>query len=56
VKPNLEMEYDNFGFVTSPGKSGIVPAGCVKAPTEVAGSLQDSTAAALKAIQRTMGR
>jgi quinone-modifying oxidoreductase, subunit QmoA len=56
VKPNLDMEYDNFGFVTSPGDSGIVPAGCVKAPMEVAGSLQDSTAAALKAIQRTMGR
>jgi quinone-modifying oxidoreductase, subunit QmoA len=56
VKPDLPMDYDNFGFVTAPGESGIVPAGCVKAPMEVAGSLQDSTAAALKAIQRTMGR
>ncbi len=56
VKPSLEMEYDNFGFVLSSGQSGIVPAGCVKAPMEVAASLQDSTAAALKAIQRTMGR
>lgn len=56
VKPALEMEYDNFGFVVSSGQSGIVPAGCVKAPMEVAASLQDSTAAALKAIHRTMGR
>lgn len=56
VRPALEMEYDNFGFVVSSGQSGIVPAGCVKAPMEVAASLQDSTAAALKAIHRTMGR
>lgn len=56
IKPDLEMEYDDFGFVASPGDSGIVPAGCVKAPMEVAASLQDSTAAALKAIQRSMGR
>lgn len=56
LKPSLEMEYDNFGFVLSSCQSGIVPAGCVKAPMEVAASLQDSTAAALKAIHRTMGR
>lgn len=56
VKPDLAMEYDDFGFVTSPGASGIVPAGCVKAPMEVAASVQDATAAALRAIQRTMGR
>ncbi len=56
TKPNLEMEYDEFGFVTAPGASGIVPAGCVKAPMEVAASLQDATAAALRAIQRTKGR
>jgi quinone-modifying oxidoreductase subunit QmoA len=56
VKPPLEMGYDEFGFVSSSGESGIVPAGCVKAPMEVAASLQDATAAALKAIQCTMGR
>jgi quinone-modifying oxidoreductase, subunit QmoA len=56
AKPPLEMEYDDFGFVVASGGSGIVPAGCVKAPMEVAASLQDSTGAALKAIQRTMGR
>ncbi|MBM4326727.1 MAG: CoB--CoM heterodisulfide reductase iron-sulfur subunit A family protein [Deltaproteobacteria bacterium] len=56
VKPDLEMGYDDFGFVTSPGDSGIVPAGCVKAPMEVAASIQDATGAALKAIHRTLGR
>jgi len=56
TKPDLEMTYDDFGFVTSSGASGIVPAGCVKAPMEVAASVQDATAAALKAVHRTMGR
>lgn len=56
VKPDLEMEYDDFGFVISTGASGIIPAGCVKAPMEVAASVQDATGAALKAIQCTMGR
>jgi quinone-modifying oxidoreductase subunit QmoA len=56
VKPDIEMNYDEFGFVVASGESGIIPAGCVKAPMEVAASLQDSVGAALKAIQRTMGR
>lgn len=56
VKPDLEMEYDDFGFACSAGASGIIPAGCVRAPMEVAASLQDATAAALKAIHGTMGR
>lgn len=56
VKPDLPMEYDDFGFVTSSGESGIVPAGCVKAPMEVAASIQDATGAALRAIQCAMGR
>lgn len=55
-KPDLGMEYDDFGFVVSSGESGIIPAGCVKAPLEVAASVQDSTAAALRAIQRALGR
>ncbi len=55
-KPTLPMEFDDFGFVTSSGVSGIIPAGCVKAPMEVAASLQDAMAAALKAIQLTAGR
>lgn len=56
LKPSLEMDYDDFGFVTGSGASGIIPAGCVKAPMEVAASLQDSTSAALKAISTAMGR
>jgi quinone-modifying oxidoreductase subunit QmoA len=56
VKPSLEMQYDDFGFVTASGASGIIPAGCVKAPMEVAASLQDATGAALKALQCSMGR
>ncbi len=56
VKPELSMDYDDFGFVSGSGEGGIIPAGCVKAPMEVAASLQDATAAALKAIQKTVGR
>jgi quinone-modifying oxidoreductase subunit QmoA len=56
VKPEIPMEYDDFGFVTASGDSGIIPAGCVKAPMEVAASIQDATAAALRAIQCTVGR
>lgn len=56
AKPPLNMEYDEFGFVSSPGSSGIIPAGCVKAPMEVAACVQDATAAALRAIQLTVGR
>jgi quinone-modifying oxidoreductase subunit QmoA len=55
-RPGLEMIYDDFGFAVAPGASGIIPAGCVKAPMEVAASVQDATAAALKAVQRAMGR
>jgi len=50
VKPDLELGYDSFGFVTSRAPSGIVPAGCVKAPMGVAACVQDATAAALRAI------
>ena len=56
AKPNLEMEYDDFGFVSASGAAGIIPAGCVKAPMEVAASIQDATGAALKAIHCTQGR
>ena len=55
-KPELDMNYDDFGFVTGSGESGIIPAGCVKAPMEVAASVQDATAAALKAIQVAVRR
>ncbi|HIE13208.1 MAG TPA: CoB--CoM heterodisulfide reductase iron-sulfur subunit A family protein [Desulfotomaculum sp.] len=44
---------DGFLADTVPG---IYGAGCVKRPLDVAGSVQDATAAALKAIQSVVGR
>lgn len=48
---------DENGFVL-PDRAGpgIIPAGCVKKPVDVASSVQDATAAALKAIQATFRR
>ena len=47
-----EVSYDDYGFLTNnPDKPGIYGAGCVRTPTDVASSVQDATAAALKAIQ-----
>ncbi len=45
----FEATYDENGFVVEDG--GIIPAGCVKEPLDVASSVQDATAAALKALQ-----
>jgi len=52
-----EAEYDEHGFVLS-GRApqGIIGAGCVRRPVDVATSVQDATAAALKAIQATCRR
>lgn len=47
-----EAAYDEFGFVTAHGSApGIIGAGCTKKPADVASSVQDATAAVLKAIQ-----
>jgi len=47
-----EVSYDEYGFlVNDPEKTGIYGAGCVRRPTDVASSVQDATAGALKAIQ-----
>jgi quinone-modifying oxidoreductase, subunit QmoA len=46
------VSYDAYGFfVNNPEKPGIYGAGCVRTPTDVASSVQDATAGALKAIQ-----
>jgi len=46
------ISYDDYGFlVNHPDQPGIYGAGCVRTPTDVASSVQDGTAAALKAIQ-----
>ncbi len=52
-----EAAYDESGFVlTAQPAAGIVGAGCVRKPVDVAASVQDATAAALKAIQATCRR
>jgi len=46
------LKYDENGFVApSLNGGGIYAAGCAKRPTDVAGCTQDSTGAALRAIQ-----
>lgn len=44
------ITYDDYGFIAS-ADPGIYAAGCSKRPTDVVTSVQDATAAALKAIQ-----
>ncbi len=52
-----EAAYDENGFILSEQPvAGIVGGGCVKRPVDVASSVQDATAAALKAIQATFRR
>jgi quinone-modifying oxidoreductase subunit QmoA len=50
TKLPLELEYDDYGFITS-GAPGVYAAGCSKRPVDVSTSVQDSTGVALKAIQ-----
>ena len=55
VKIPSEMSYDVDGFVlANPQNPGIYATGCSKKPLDVSGSVQDATAAALKAIQSTV--
>ena len=47
-----EAAYDEYGFLLANGNTpGIIGAGCVKGPADVASSVQDATAAVLRAIQ-----
>jgi len=47
---------DEFGFLNAPnGSSGLYAAGCIRRPAEVTSSVQDATAAALKALQCARG-
>jgi len=55
-KVPADMDYDDNGFVVGSRTPGIYAAGCVKKPLDVASSVQDATAAALKAIQSTVRR
>jgi len=48
----VQVPYDDYGFIASQtAKAGIYAAGCTRTPTGVQESVQDGTAAALKAIQ-----
>jgi quinone-modifying oxidoreductase subunit QmoA len=52
-----DVSYDEYGFMTyDPEKPGIYGAGCVRRPTDVASSVQDATASALRAIQSIVRR
>jgi quinone-modifying oxidoreductase subunit QmoA len=58
--PTIEITgvaQDEAGFIlANSGVPGIIGAGCVKQPVDVATCVQDATAAALKAIQATCRR
>jgi quinone-modifying oxidoreductase subunit QmoA len=57
VKVPADVSYDENGFIVlDDSKKGIYGAGCVKKPLDVASSVRDATAAALKAIQSTVRR
>ncbi len=52
-----EAAYDENGFLlANQPVPGIIGAGCVRKPADVSASVQDATAAALKAIQATCRR
>lgn len=56
-KVPADVAYDEHGFLLgSQPVAGIIGAGCVRKPVDVATSVQDATAAALKAIQATFRR
>lgn len=57
TKIPADAAYDDNGFILkAQPTAGIIGAGCVKSPVDVASSVQDATAAALKAIQATCRR
>lgn len=55
VKPPLATEIDDYGFIVS-GCEGVVGAGTVVRPMDVASCVQDATGAALKAINQKARR
>ena len=51
-KVPAQVETDQYGFVAADsGRPGIHAAGCTRGPLDVAAAVQQSTAAALKALQ-----
>ena len=55
-KPAFELGADDYGFLTAAQPAGHNPAGCVMKPNEVSSTVQDGTAAALRAIQTIVAR
>ncbi|SHF61117.1 putative adenylylsulfate reductase-associated electron transfer protein QmoA [Desulfacinum infernum DSM 9756] len=55
-KVPADVAYDDNGFLMNGSAGAVIPAGCVRRPVDVATSVQDATAAALKAIQATVRR
>ncbi|MCL4439449.1 MAG: heterodisulfide reductase subunit A, partial [Firmicutes bacterium] len=55
MKASVDLVYDANGFVVG-SKPGIYGAGCASRPMDVASCIQDATAAALKALQSSVGR
>ncbi len=53
AKPTVKLGTDDYGFLLIHQDPGHHPAGCVVRPVEVSSTVQDGTAAALKAIQST---
>lgn len=57
TKVPAEVSYDEDGFIiSSPNGGGVYASGCARKPFDVYSSVQDSTAAALKAIQSLVRR
>lgn len=51
-----QATYDEYGFLLEDVSSGVIPAGCVKKPVDVAQCVRDATGAALLAVQSVVGR
>jgi quinone-modifying oxidoreductase subunit QmoA len=49
-RPFAELKLDDYGFATAGQQAGHYPAGCIMTPAEVSSTVQDGTAAALRAI------
>jgi len=54
--PWKALETDDYGFVLADQAPGHYPAGCAIRPTEVSSTVQDATAAALRAIHSIAAR
>lgn len=54
--PPIDTKFDDYGFIVSNGNDGVIGAGTLTRPFDVASSVQDATGAALKALIIGTGR